>query len=300
MARIYTHLDLDVDTAASIWLWKRLFPEETWEVELKPATWDGSGMSADDVALELEAGGHGIRSRRLADGSVQSCFRVLLREELPEDLSEEEVRKLEREVGPIADLLDAQRRDGNLTRLGFPSRYGIYGLSGTFLALKHMCPEPPELLEHFHRILDGFVRIAELSGEVARIVESTPFFGEVAVLLDEDKPGLHRAIFRRGARFLVFKDGNNLGVLREAREKRHLGDLLRGRIEEDGWFFHPRGHLAARGTRRAPATDPSRYPPEELARILASALEECHEESGPIRWITSGPEDQAARSSAAR
>ena len=98
-------------------------------------------------------------------------------------------------------------------------------------------------------------------------------FGEVAVLLDRDNPGLHRAIFRRGARFLVFKDGLNLGVLREARERRHLGEILQGRIDEPGWFFHPRGHLAARGTRRAPASTASRFAPHDIARILAEALQ---------------------------
>lgn len=274
MPILYTHLDLDVDTAASIWLWKRIYEDEEWELGLKPATWDGEGLGEDDVAIELDAKGEGIRSRRLPDGAVLSCFRVLLRDHLPEDMDHEETQRLEQLVGPIADILDAQRRDGNLSRLGYPPRYGIYGLTGTYLALKYTCRDESELLEVFSRILEGFVRLAELSCDVNRLAREVDMFGEVAVLLDQDNPGLHRAIFRRGARFLVFKDGNNLGVLREARERRHLGELLRNRIPEDGWFFHPRGHLAARGTRRAPAKDTSRFTPHDIARILAEALAE--------------------------
>jgi hypothetical protein len=274
MPNLYTHLDIDVDTAASIWLWRRIYEGEEWRLELKPATWSGDGLTDDDVALELDAHGDGIRSRRQNDGSVQSCFRVILLEHLPEDMTDEEADRLEQLVGPIADILDAQRRDGNLARLGYPPRYGIYGLSGTFLALKYTTETEQELVAVFSRILDGFVRLAELSCDVNRLAREVEMIGEVAILLDRDNPGLHRAIFRRGAKFLVFKDGHNLGVLREARERRHLGEILRDRIEEPNWFFHPRGHLAARGTRRAPARDPSRYTPHALAALLAEALED--------------------------
>lgn len=269
MATIYTHLDLDVDTAASIWLWRRLHSQEAWALKLVPATWDGSGLAEGDVALGLDAAGRGIRPRRSADGSVASCFHRILGEHLPPEAAENE--KLLR---PIADLLDAQRRDGNLTRLGFPARYGIYALSGTFLALKLTARDEHDLLASFGRILDGFVHLAELSDEVGRLAQEAEMIGEVALVLDQNHPGLHRAVFRRGARFLVFKDGNNIGILREARERAHLAKLLKSRLEEPGWFFHPRGHMAARGSRRAPASTPSRYAPQDVARLLDAALKE--------------------------
>lgn len=268
MGTLYTHLDLTVDAAASVWLWRRLHPEENWPLQHVPSTWDGVGIGAGDVAIDIDAGGRGIRSRRNPDGSVASCFRVILNEHM----AQEGPHDLEPLLRPIADLMDAQRRDGNLTRLGFPPRYGIFGLSGTFLALKHTCAGPEELLEHFSKILDGFVRIAELSDEVGRLAQEVELVGSVAVILDQNHLGLHRAVFRRGARFLVFKDGNNLGILREARERAHLGRLIQHQIQEPGWFFHPRGHLAARGTRKAPAQTPSRYAPRELAQMLDTAL----------------------------
>lgn len=274
MAVIYTHLDLDVDAAASIWLWRRLYKEQTWEVRLKPATWTGSDLQQEDVAIELEAAGNGLRARRNPDGSVSSCFRVIMTDCVPPNYDHEDIERLERMVGPIADLMDVQRRDGNLSRLGFPPRYGIYGLSGTFLALKRTTEDEKELLGDFSRILDGFMHLAELSTEVSQIADEVEFVGrEVAVIMDQDNPGLHRAIFRRGAKFIVFKDGKNLGILREARERRHLGNLLQERIKESGWFFHPRGHLAARGTRRAPARSDSQYQPAEIAKMLKEALE---------------------------
>ncbi|KAA3611595.1 MAG: hypothetical protein DWQ01_05765 [Planctomycetota bacterium] len=280
MPNLYTHLDLDVDAAASIWLWQYLYSSQDWNVQLVPATWPGEEMRNDDMAIELEAEGKGIRARRNPDGTILSCFRIILNEWMPRDLNRLEHDRIYRMVGPIADLLDAQRRDGNLSRLGFPPRYGIYGLSGTFLALKKTAESETELLLEFERILDGFLHLAELSTEVHRLAEEVQFLGhQVAIISDQDNPGLHRAIFRRGAKFLVFKDGNNLGVLREARERKHLGELLSPRIEEEGWFFHPRGHLAARGTRRAPARTESRYTPLQLAEILQGALEEHVEEA---------------------
>ncbi|TAH37145.1 MAG: hypothetical protein EYC70_09195 [Planctomycetota bacterium] len=269
MGTLYTHLDLNVDAAASIWLWRRAHSPDPWPVKTVPSTWDGSAIGPGDVALDMDAGGRGIRSRRNQDGSVSSCFHVILNEFLPEDGPLAEHEELLR---PLADILDAQRRDGNLTRLGFPPRYGIYGLTGTFLALKLTCAQPEDLLDHFSRILDGFVRMAELSDEVGRLAQEIEFIGDVAVILDQNHLGLHRAVFRRGARFLIFRDGNNLGILREARERAHLGRLLEGQIQEAGWFFHPRGHLAARGTRKAPAATASRYEAHAIARMLDAAL----------------------------
>lgn len=269
MGTLYTHLDLTVDAAAAVWLWRRLHSHDSWPMRTVPSTWDGADMAEEDVAIDIDAGGRGIRSRRNPDGSVSSCFRIVLTEHMPADSPWIDHEPLLR---PLADLLDVQRRDGNLTRLGFPPRYGIYGLSGTFLALKHACSSIEELADHFSRILDGFVRMAELSDEVGRLAQSVELVGSVAVILDQNHLGLHRAVFRRGARFLVFKDGYNLGILREAREKAHLGRLIQAQIEESGWFFHPRGHLAARGTRKAPAPTSSRYHPRELAVMLDAAL----------------------------
>jgi len=89
---------------------------------------------------------------------------------------------------------------------------------------------------------------------------------------------VNAVLFSRGADFVVYVDGNNLGVVRRTdcsistATDRLLG-LIREAGEEGEWFVHPAGFLVARGTRKAPARTPSRLTAKQIADAVANGGE---------------------------
>jgi len=68
-------------------------------------------------------------------------------------------------------------------------------------------------------------------------------------------------------KIVIYKDGNNLGVIRRDGETIDL-QSLRDHINEEGWFYHLSGFIAAHGTRKAMSRKKSRYTPEDLASMV--------------------------------
>src|SRR3990167_6169937 len=82
--RIFTHVNPDLDAALSVCAaWMFVPGAQTAEVEFRPANWDGSGMTGGDIALDLDAGGRGIKGKKDADGTVHSCFAEIVERYAP-------------------------------------------------------------------------------------------------------------------------------------------------------------------------------------------------------------------------
>lgn len=84
---------------------------------------------------------------------------------------------------------------------------------------------------------------------------------------------------REGVSFIVYKDGNNIGISRNAEiERPDLNDIksyinkLASEDERDSWFYHPSGFLACRGSKKNPAGEPSSIELNALVSTLAMFL----------------------------
>ena len=73
--RIFTHFNVDLDAVCSVWAAKQFVSgaaEAT--VEFRPANWDGAEMSEGDLAVDIAAGGRGMKGEKGENGIVHSCF----------------------------------------------------------------------------------------------------------------------------------------------------------------------------------------------------------------------------------
>lgn len=70
------------------------------------------------------------------------------------------------------------------------------------------------------------------------------------------------------ADFIIYKVKNNAGITRNADTDWPDLQDLEEYIDEEGWFFHKGGFLAARGSEKHPALSESKYSVEELCDML--------------------------------
>jgi hypothetical protein len=302
--KIYTHVNPDLDAVTSVWLYRNFIlplqsivqegPLKAPEVTFVPANWDGAGMEKGDVALDIDAGGKGIKGKKLSDGRVMSCFTSLMENYLTK------VQKMI--LRPLGEYVDAQDSTGDavLTILseadfyldhvggdGFyrpwrrsdvPASLRVSTLTSVLGAIaRHANGDHQKTIELFSIILDGIYA----NGQDRLSAESEAFraihWKHVALIRDARYMATNGILFERGARFVIFVDGHNLGVLRKDTETVHLGKVVEpiirklapGELHE--WFFHSAGFLAARGTRKAPSQMPSMVDPERLAEAISIA-----------------------------
>jgi len=74
------------------------------------------------------------------------------------------------------------------------------------------------------------------------------------------------------ADFIVYKQGNNMGITRNSNLVYPSLEFLRDYIDEDGWFYHPQGFIASWGTAKYPADKPSKYSIYDIVGILKRFL----------------------------
>jgi hypothetical protein len=263
--RIYTHQHIDLDAAASVWLYLRFVDAER-QVVFRPANWDGRDAEADAAILDLDCG---LKGEKGADGRVHACFATLVRRHV-EAADREALR-------PLVDLIDLQDSTGDAIRaLGVTAPQAVEvlsatGLNGVLSALRLRYPTDDQpLLERMCEIFDGLLELGRSRIRAEREARAARWVGEVAIVQDAREHGTKRLLFEQGAVAVVYRDGNDLGAVRgDDRALRLDHPAIRALVAaEPGWFFHPAGFLAARGTRKAPARTPSRIDPEELARAI--------------------------------
>jgi len=75
-----------------------------------------------------------------------------------------------------------------------------------------------------------------------------------------------------GASFCIFKQGNNIGISRNANIDSISLTGLQEYIDEEGWYFHPSGFIAAHGTYKYPAQKPSKYSVYDLLEMLRKLI----------------------------
>jgi hypothetical protein len=159
------------------------------------------------------------------------------------------------------------------------------GLNSVLLALKATHPRNDGLVvERMSEIFSGMLERgrararAEVEADHAEVIDN----GLVAIVRNPREVATNEILFERGVHVIVYVDGHNIGVVRERSQTVRMDDpALRAVVEAAGeevgvgdgtWFAHPAGFILAWGTRKTPATRPSRVIPDELARAAAQLL----------------------------
>ena len=278
--KIFTHVSVDLDAAGSVWAARKFIPgAEKAEVVFVSANWDGAEMQKGDYAVDVYAGGKGIKGTKEASGKTHSCFRLILeRYALRED---------QLALRNLTAFIDAGDSTGNAIKALIPNTTAaeqklLYSVSlgAVFSAVRQISPGNDAVaVEWLSRIFDHFLQAGlnqPISLEEAQCI---PMRNAVAVAYNK-RGAVQNALFEEhGARAIVYVDGNNLGILRHHDETIRMDhSAIRAVVEAAGetaeWFAHPAGFLFCRGARKAPAKTPSKVKPEDLAEAVRKALAE--------------------------
>lgn len=283
---VVTHQHPDLDALASVWAARTFIPGyQDAEVAFVPANWDGANLREEDMAVDIIAGGKGFKGEKDGDGTVRSCFAMIMRKFAP--------RRERKALAPLVDFIDAQDSTGNAVRAFAGDKLtgdqqaslAMASLRSVLEALRTSWSKfqdvDQKLAHAFGSIFDGMLRNALQAQEVrqkANDMERLGPNGEVAIAIG-DEEGLTGRLFTLGALMVVFVQGNNVGVLRSNQLNiRADHPAVRAVIDEAGetdeWFFHEDGRIACRGTRKAAAADLSTVDVRELAEACLRALQE--------------------------
>lgn len=137
------------------------------------------------------------------------------------------------------------------------------------------------ILHRYEAMLKQIIEAREMAKRVP-LFEAAGY--KVAVV---EKPSTHvnKALFDLGVDLIIYKDGYNLGITRNAAvtqpDLNTLKPVIQKMLEEKGkpeefkeWFFHPAGFIACRGSRKHPASSESVLSPEDLVKAIEEACKE--------------------------
>lgn len=280
--RIFTHINVDLDAVASVWAAKRFTPKMEHAVAVfVEGNWDGAELGEKDLAVDIPAGGRGLKGETKEGVSVGSCLALIVNKYA----SAEDQDVLKNLVG----FIDIQDSRGSAIKHLAPNidhdaeqMLTLTGLSGVLRATQyHFRGDDARTAARMGEIFDGMLGIGrerkKQLKEFDNVAEILPG-GQVAIITNAKHAGaINTELFRRGVRAIVFIEGMNLGLFRDTHETLRMDApeiraLVKKSGEENEWFAHPSGFLYCRGSRKAPAANLSKVDPRALANTIASIL----------------------------
>ncbi|MFA5644302.1 MAG: hypothetical protein WC928_02125 [Patescibacteria group bacterium] len=269
--RILTHVSVDIDAVVSVWFALRFITKKETPIDFVPASWDGRGIKFDDLALDINAGGYGIKGRRDRSGKVHSCFKEIVQkyggEETKEILRNLVIFVDRNDSGSMVDLEDHQ--DYPKGEIPFLS------LSFALRSLQSFHKNNDEIVcRRMFEILDGMFLLNKRKQEDKKSFYSSIIsVGKTAIVIKEDLAFSARNKLLKSGKYeaVIYVDGNNLGVLVKNNARADVPEVLevvKKVGEEKEWFAHSAGYLYCRGCRKSPAQTPSKVDPYLIAKAL--------------------------------
>ena len=279
--KIFTHERVDLDAVCSLWAVLRFIPEaRNAAICFRPANWDGAEMNADDIAVDMHAGGRGMKGRKEEKGTVHSCLALLVsRFASPED---------QVALASLVAYVDADDVSGYPIKhlapyLGSSARHVIEAidLKAVLRAVNRSTHPRSDMavVQSMFPILNGLLADGQSKRRALEEAKSVKRFAGGLIALKENckEPGVDQILFEEGVWAIVFVEKMNIGILRgPERSVRMDAPEIRKVVETAGetneWFAHPAGFLFCRGSRTARAKTPSKVDPMELVKALDEAF----------------------------
>lgn len=290
---LYTHVNMDIDSMGSCWAVRKFIPTMSdARIVRVGADWDGSGMKPGDMAVDIYAGGKGIKGIQDPDGTVHSSFSYIVsRYARPEDA--EAIKDLVRFI----DIQDAHGsvvnymvKNSMVSNSDHDTRrlISLTNIGATFRALEARFPNDPDtVFSRMCEIFDGYLEMGGAAERRAKVEAGRAEFfanGRIALVKNKKEKRTDHILWERGVQVIVYVDGHNLGVIRRG-EGTHLKDGTRFRADHPEirnfvsraernprWFAHPKGFLYCHGSRKAPARARSNVNPYELVKVVEGLL----------------------------
>lgn len=269
--RVFTHVSVDVDNVLSLWFALRFIIKEEVDFYFVSAAWDGKDMKEDDLALDISAGGKGIKGFIDDKNRVHSCFKSLF-----EEYSNEKTKRV---LGDLVTLVDQYDTYG-LNNNGTIRNDFFITIINALKALKEIYDNDDKIIcQRMFEILDGLFKIKEMDLEPrSKFFPSIIIVGKTAITIREENSrySARKYLFQMSYDSLIYIQGNNLGILfkDDLVEKGIRADhpkikkVIEGAGELDDWFAHPAGYMFSWGSRKAPKDKMSSVDPYELAKVI--------------------------------
>jgi len=162
----------------------------------------------------------------------------------------------------------------------------LFHISGYINALRQAGHNDKEIINKIfvmlHQYMPMLKTLAEAESQAGQI-KIKSVYGTKYAVAESTNTSINQILFEKGADIIIYKDGNNIGYLRNAETQEPNLNLLKldlsaklkskNKSEEfKEWFFHPNGFIACRGSRKHPAKTPSVLSLKDLEEILIEAL----------------------------
>jgi hypothetical protein len=247
-------------------------------------------ISDNEIALDIECG---IKGEKDNNGRVHSCFAFLVKQH-GDPVIIKNLRSLVKLVDTVdtyglgaRKLLGKSLPDETLLAL---TSTGLHAILRGFQALNR---DDSWVCQQMFVILDGLAKNWQSRTLAEREADAQEIIGEVAITRNTQHRATNGVLMDRGAKFIVYVDGHNVGVSRRDGIRIPTSIVLEAvpKEERSEWFVHSAGFLTARGTRTAPATSSSKVDPRAIADLLNKSLNK-QQPTNPITklwgWITGG------------
>lgn len=288
MVTIWTHVRPDLDAVFSVLFVQMFVVPRGAEYELKfvPANWDGKDWKEGDFAVDIEAGGLGLKGVVDSDGTVHSCFASLVAQ-----YASDFDRKA---LAPLTRFIDVHDSKGSAVRTLAPGlsdqdrdALDFTGLNAVLSAVKATCGNNEgrdhETISKMRMIFTGMLKNARSRQKNEDEIDSDPrieWIGNNREVVISSRPNSMAKLFDRGAQVMVYVDGKNIGIARNGNGRyahvpmnHPIIKAVVDRYGETDWFEHSSGFLFCRGSFKSPAQTKSAVPPKELAEAVAMVLE---------------------------
>lgn len=278
--RVITHVCPDLDAVSSVWFFMRFIAKKKLEVKFVPASWSGSDMGPHDVALDIDAGGRGLKGIKTSSGDVHSCFKLLV-----DKYADKETKIV---LKPLVKFIDRSDTYGGINRVGdFAKNKGRQVTSFIALSLAirafsavHECDQV--ILARMLELFDGIYKINTGHIKQRELIESAIIVGGTVILSGDHHGSSRGIVFGKGYSALVYQDGNNIGLLTKSGLRADSPEVLRviaSAGESREWFAHPTGFMIARGTRKDPKITESKVDPYKLALAIEASRKRIEEKN---------------------
>lgn len=260
--KIVTHKNVDADAVISIFLLSKVYSESFNELyfgeNIKDAIYIDTTPSDTSIASEVLDHHQSTEYKSCAE-YIWTKYKL------------EKTHPHLRHLVEYANELDTAR----WTHLSYPYKYFtltpfIQGMRGEGLNDHEITVNCLKVLKYYENYLkelyDSEKMIYEELNKTIKISNVNGY--KVAIVIEKKSPFITGLLYEKGVDFLIYKEGNNIGISRSPFRSSPSLTELKKYIEEDGWFFHASGFLACRGSIKYPASTPSKYTPEDLLKLI--------------------------------
>ena len=250
-----------------------------------PADWNGAEMDKHDIAVDIHAGGKGVKGEQSGD-EVGSAAKVVAETYMPK-----RERSWFQYLIRYAHLKDT---NGSVAqslqpKMGYRDRrlFDDTSLHAVLVGFKALFPgDDYKVCQRMWEIFDGYLLSKqERYVDAPRAAAEAQLFHNGSIALIEGAPRSTAShLFKAGAKIVIFKNQDNLGALRKTGLSVRLDATpIRKVIEKAGeeigegpkrWHVQPDGRLISWGTYKAPRTVASRVSLSNLVDAIAEALED--------------------------